>query len=159
VSTQATIEVVRGQPSEGRAEQILNFWAAQGALEGDEALRRLAEVVCVALDDAGELVAVNSVYGEDVPMIGGRRFWIYRCLLAEDSAELWSAMAKAAFGALAAEFEPSKPGPVGLYVMVTDRAEMERRPEVLWPETELMFAGYLEDDTQVRIRYFEGAMI
>jgi len=36
---------------------------------------------------------------------------------------------------------------------------MEDRPEAVWEDTEMMFAGYLDDGTQVRVRYFEDAQI
>src|SRR4029079_7561569 len=36
---------------------------------------------------------------------------------------------------------------------------MDASPEAIWPDTELMFAGYLDDGRQVRIRYFWGAAI
>jgi hypothetical protein len=36
---------------------------------------------------------------------------------------------------------------------------MERRPDPIWPETELMYAGYLGDGRQVRVRYFWRAEI
>src|ERR1700732_149712 len=136
-----TIEVVRGRLSEDRAEQILRFWSDHASLDAEEARRRLPEVVCVALDPAGDLAAVNSAYPEEVPLIGGRRFWIYRSLVAKDSDELSSGMFNTAFDGLQSEFDLSQPGdfdasqsgPVGLCVPVSDRAEMERRPQAMWP--------------------------
>jgi hypothetical protein len=71
------IEVVRGRIGDERADQLLDFWSRQGVLEGAAARERLPEVVCVALDGEGEIVGANSVYPQDVPLIG-RRFWIYR---------------------------------------------------------------------------------
>jgi hypothetical protein len=152
------IETVRGQIGDERAERLLRFWSSQAGLEGEEAQRRLSEVVCLLLDDAGEIIGVNSAYAAAVPLIGGRRFWVYRSLL-PDVSEAEPAMIGAAFAALEAEFEPTGGGPIGLCVVVDDPAEMERHPEAIWPGTELMFAGYLPDNRQVRVRYFEDAAI
>jgi hypothetical protein len=158
-SFDGTIETVRGGLSDARAEQLLGFWSRQGALEGEAARRRLPEVVCVALDRAGEIVGVNSVYPENVILIGGRRFWIHRSFVLASASGAEPEMISRAFAALEREFEESREGPVGLCLVVSDPVEIERRREARWPETELMFAGYTPDDRQVRIRYFEDAVI
>jgi hypothetical protein len=153
-----TIEVVRDSLSDERSDQLLDFWSRRGVLEGDAARERLSDVVSVALDDAGEVVGVSSVRDESIPLVG-RRFWVYRSFLADDSGDLATQMFTSTFDALGKEFELGGPGPIGVCVMVEGREEMERRPEAIWPDTELMFAGYLPDDRQVRIRYFWGATI
>src|SRR4051812_3320033 len=158
-SFDGTIETVRGGLSDARAEQLLGFWSRQGALEGEAARRRLPEVVCVALDRAGKIVGVNSVYPENITLIGGRRFWIHRSFVLGTASVAEPEMISRGFAALEREFEESREGPVGLCLVVSDPAEIERRPEARWPETELMFAGYTPDDRQVRIRYFEDAVI
>jgi hypothetical protein len=68
-------------------------------------------------------------------------------------------MFNAAFEALEEEFEAEAPGPIGVCVIAGDRDEIEGQREAVWPDTELIFAGYLADDRQVRIRYFWGAKI
>jgi hypothetical protein len=158
LAADGTIEVVRGRMSEERAGQILRFLSGKAALERAEAERRLTEVVCVLLDADGEVAGVNSADPQDVSLIGGRCFWVYRSLLLSRRSRAWDEMIDAAFAALEAEFDSAVSGPIGL-CLVVDRAEMERRPEAIWPDTQLMLAGYLGDGRQVRIRYFEGAAI
>ena len=68
-------------------------------------------------------------------------------------------MVGAAFAALEAEYEQEPDDAIGLCVVVSDPAEMERRAEAIWPETELFFAGYTEDGRQLRVRYFEDALV
>lgn len=153
------IEVVRGRLSDDRAEQILRFWASEGVLEGDEARARLPEVVCVLLDDGGEIAGVNSAYPENVGLIAGRRFWIYRSHLSEAAQDAGPAMIKAAFEALESEFDPEQAGPIGLCLAIADLAEMRRRPEAEWTDPRIIYAGYLPDGRQVRIGYFAGAKI
>jgi hypothetical protein len=156
---QATIEPVRGALSDERTQQVVDFLAREGALEPDAARQRAPEVVCLA-QAGGEIVGVSCVHPEQVALIGARPFWIYRSHhSSDDSSERWDSMFNAAFDVLAQQFEETAAGPVGVCVIVADRAEMERRPEAIWPDTELMFAGYLENGSQVRIRYFWGAAI
>jgi hypothetical protein len=105
-----------------------------------------------------ELGRANSVSAESVPLLGGRLFWIYTGAPPVASGA-GPEMFNAAFEKLEREFEPGGDGPIGLCVPIADRAEIEGRPEVVWPETELMYAGYLPDGTQLRIRYFDEAAI
>jgi hypothetical protein len=155
---QATIEAVRGGLSEERAAEILGYLSRDLALEGDPARRRLSELVCLALD-GGEIVGASSVHPEEVPLVGGRPFWIYRSVHGADLTEEWDALFNATFEVLADEFKQKGAGPVGLCVIVADPADMDRRPEAVLPETDLMFVGYLDDDRQIRIRYFWDAVI
>jgi hypothetical protein len=154
----AAVEVVHGDLGEERAAEVTAFWAAKGALEGETAEERLPTVVCVAVDDEGELVGVNSAAQYVIPLVG-RAFWVYRSLLAKHSDDLADAMFNSAFEALAEEFESGGSGPIGVCLAVEDRGTMERRPEAVWPGTELLFAGYMGDGRQLRIRYFGGARI
>jgi hypothetical protein len=154
-----TIEIVRGRLTEERAEQLVRFWTGTGALAEEDARLRLPEVVCVLLDDAGEIAGVNSVYAGEVELVGGRRFWIYRSVLLPAMAESGSAMVHAAYKALEADFDHSPGSPVGLCMLVEDGAELERRPEAEWLWPPMTYAGYLPDGRQLRIRYFYAARI
>jgi hypothetical protein len=158
-TSQGRVETVRGALGDERAEQILEFWSRHDALPGDEARRRLPEVLCVLLGEGGEVAGVNSVFRTDLELIGGRSFWVYRSFLAPESAGAADAMITAAFDALEADLDPEDDDddPVGLCQLVEDGPGLSK--DVIWPETRLMLAGYLEDGRQVRIRYFEGAAI
>ena len=154
------VEVVRGRLSGERADDILRFWAEHGALVGDAARQRLAEVVCVLLDDADTVVGVNSVYDGKVDLIGGRRFWLYRRFLAAGApAEADAEMLRAAYGALDAEHATTDGGPVGMCLLLDDPEVMRRHPEAVWPDTGFVYAGYQPDGRQVRLRYFADARI
>jgi hypothetical protein len=150
------IEVVRGAIDDERSRRILSFWSDRGALSEEAARERLPGVVCVALDDSGEIVGINSVY-EAIPRPPARSMWVYRSFLAEDSVGLWSEMFTAAFDALESEFDSGREGPIGVCVLV-DGAQAARRPEATWPEEDLIYAGYLQDGRQVRVRWFWDAV-
>jgi hypothetical protein len=119
----------------------------------------LNEVVCLLLDDSGEIAGINSVHEESLPLIGGRLFWSYRAYLPSGDADSAVAMFNAAFEALDAEYRADRSGPLGICVMVTDPEEMRRQPEAIWPDTELIYAGILPEGGQVRIRYFDDAVM
>jgi hypothetical protein len=155
-------EVLRGEVSAGREEQVMAFWAARGALPTEVARRRLAEVVCVLVDGADDVLGVSSAYRDEVALLGGRTFWVYRCLLDPQVGEASETdLLNATFAVLEAEFSAAvdEDGPVGLCILVADPEVLHLRPEVVWTETGLTYAGYGDDGAQVRIRYFDGAKV
>jgi hypothetical protein len=152
------IEVVRGQLADRTAEELLVFWSDHSALAGVQAQRRLPEVVCV-LREEDRILGASSVFASALPLIGGRRFWIYRSLLAPEAREYFPDMVRSTFNALASEFTGSPGSPVGLCVLLEDAQERRRRPEVEWSDPRTIYAGYLADGRQVRIAYFDGAVI
>jgi hypothetical protein len=154
-----TIETMRGHLGGQAAEEVLRFWADRGALDGAQARARLPEVICVLRDESGRIAGVNSAFPADVELIGGRRFWVYRSLLVPGAADAGPAMISHAFEALQAEFEPGAGGPIGLCVLIDDRAEMARRPEAEWTDPRMLYAGYDASGAQVRIAYFAEARI
>ena len=153
------VETVRGDLSDETADEILAFWEERGALTGEAAQNRLREVVCVLRGDDGKVAGVNSVYVDQVPLVGNRVFWVYRSLLEPKASESWIDLVRGAFEALQQKFDPEAGGPVGLYVLIADREEMKRRPEAEWTNPRLLYAGYTPDGQQVRIGYFPGARI
>ena len=154
-----TIDVVRGRVSEQLSRELVSFWVDNGALGEAGARRRLAEVVCVLRSSSGSIVGVNSAYEDAVALLGGRRFWVYRSFLLPAARAAWDAMVHAAFRALAAGFDPERPGPIGLCAPIADRELLERRPEAEWQDPRLLYAGYLDDGRQLRVAYFEGARV
>ncbi len=154
------IEAVWGRLEGDLAERVVRLWLTHSALDEARARERLRDVVCVLLDREGEVAGVNSVYDALVPLIGNRRFWIYRMFLSPRAdPAAGAAMVTAAHEELGRDFDPSGGGPIGLCVLVDDRDLMRRHPEAVWPDSGLLYAGYTADGKQVRIGYFEGAVI
>jgi hypothetical protein len=152
------IAPARGGLDDSRAGEVLDFLSREGGLNEEAARRWLSELVCVAVRE-GRVVGVSAAHPASVALIGGQRFWLYRSVLAPHSDERWDEMFNSTFDLLAGEFDEAESDYVGVCLLVEDQAEMRRRPEAVWPQTELMLAGYLDDDRQVRVRYFWGAAI
>lgn len=152
------IEVVRRR-TETVADELVAFWTRQGALDEAAARQRLADVVCVVRDPAGNIAGVNSVYADRLPLIANRRFWIYRRFAPDVGDDIETSMLNAAFEVLEQEAQTGNGGPVGLCILVTDPEMMRRHPEAVWPDTDMLYAGYTREGHQVRIRYFEEVSI
>lgn len=149
---------MRGRLDRARADELLAFWAQRRALDTAQAHQRLPEVVCI-LRRNGAVAGASSVYAAALPLIGGRRFWIYRSLLDTEVSNLGTAMIAATFAALDAEFDGSSRSPIGLCLLLADPRERRRRSEAEWEEPPMIYAGYLADGRQVRIGYFRDALI
>ena len=111
-------------------------------------------------DTEGAVTGVNSAYQSDLPHVGGRTFWVYRSFAPGADADQQAAMLSAAHDTLEQEFVASDgAGPIGICLLVTDRATIEAHPDAVWAETGMIYAGYTADGAQVRINYFEGARV
>jgi hypothetical protein len=154
----ATIEVVRGALDAKRSDDLLSFWRERRALSEQEAQRRLREVVCVLRRD-GAVVGASSVYESNVALIGNRRFWIYRSLLDQAVAGQGPNMVRATFTALQDELGSSSEAPIGLCVLLGREELRLRSAEAVWPDPRMIYAGYVADGRQVRLAYFENALI
>jgi hypothetical protein len=102
-----------------------------------------------------------------LPLLGGRRFWVYSADPPPGERE-GDRLFNAAFAELDARYREDRAGPVGVCVSVSDPELMRRRPEAVWEETDLLYAGTQRESaslaarstsTQLRIRYFYDATI
>jgi hypothetical protein len=146
------VQVVRDRLDAGLEQELLSFWERRAGFGGDEAGRRLDDVVCVLRRD-GRLAGVSSVSSAEVELVGGRRFWIFRTLLDEGLEEQQRALIGATFHALDADRDGTPEAPEGLCVLL-DEEQRRRWPEAEWPDPRMIFAGYQSDGRQVRIAYF-----
>ena len=156
---EGSIEVVRGRLDERGEQEILAFWAANGALRDQAARNRLPEVVCVARTAQGAVAGVNSVFPSNVAEIADRPFWVYRSFLLPQAQDSWMEMIRSAFAALEEDFDPASRDPIGLCIPVESRAEMRRHPEAEWQDPRILYAGYDAAGRQLRIGYFKDARI
>ena len=115
-------------------------------------------MIAVVRDADGAVAGVNSVYATELDPIGAKPFYVHRCALTAPVRAQWHGMVRTAFDTLAAEFDQRQAGPIGLCVYVDDVEEMRRRPEGLWTDPKLYYAGYA-GGRQMRIGYFPRARL
>ena len=111
----------------------------------------------------------QSVEDRALPLIGGRRFWVYRGEDPPPGSREGDELFNATFDELDARYQDDRSGPIGICVPVSDRELMGRRPEAVWQETELLYAGTQREaanlaeassgSSQLRIRYFYDATV
>ena len=151
--------MVRGRLYGFRAEEVMRFWADRVGLTEEAALERLPQVVCVLIDDEDRVVGVNSAFDAALPAFGGRTLWVYRALLSPHlEREASAPMVAAAFAELERGFAEGS-APIGLCLQIADPSVFPGHRRACWPDLGMLYAGYLDDGRQLRIRYFEGARV
>lgn len=140
------------------AEEIVGFWALHGAFAGESALERLPSVVCLLRDGHGNVAATAGAVPGEIPEIGGRRFWLLRCLTPSRGArDAIEPVLLCAWGVLAAR-RTDDPA-LGVCLLLSDREIIARRDEAVLPRSRMLFAGWAAAGEQLRLRYFEGAKV
>ena len=149
-----------GGPAGARCDEVLAFWSEHAALDGDTARARLPRVISVLRDPSGGIAASSSAVDGAVARIGGRRFWIYRCLAPSEAArDAIEPMLTAVWPQLSGRAGTGGAAPIGICFPVGDPELIAVRDEAVWPETGMLFAGWSRRGEQLRVRYFDGAEI
>lgn len=147
------VQRTSGVPVE-RVEEVRGFWSRNAALAAHEVAERLGLVAALVLDPSDAVAGTCSVVDAPVPLVGHRRFWVYRRLLAADvPAAIDEELFFLVFDDLDREHEAGADNPIGMCMV--DRP----RPEAVLPGTGLFLAGYTPAGEQLRVRYFAGALI
>jgi hypothetical protein len=155
------IEPAPAQLSEELAGELVRFAVRRSDLPERQLRSRVSEVVCLLRDGEGEIAGSSAVTAGDVPMLAGRRLWIYRTLLSPEAPEeARQAMLRTVRDSLERDFVAGgRSGPIGLCVPIADPVVIAQYPEAWWEESRMLYAGYTVDDVQVRVSYFDGARV
>jgi len=156
------IELLEGGVAGGSAaaEELLAFWAAHTTIDAEAARARLPHVVCLLRDGSGAVAASSSAVDSSVGQIGGRRFWVYRCLTPSTAArDAVEPMLLAVRRHLTGRVGADGVRPIGICFPVADPELIAERDEAVWPDSGMLFAGWTQNDEQLRISYFDGALI
>jgi hypothetical protein len=115
-----------------------------------------------------DLAGGQKIEERALPLLAGRRFWVYSADPSPGEPE-GEELFNATFDQLDARYQEDRSGPIGLCVPVSDPELMRRRPEAVWRETELIYAGTQREaaslaetssaSIQLRIRYFYDATV
>lgn len=130
----------------------------------DPTLERLGiagERVVHVLDDGPDgLRAAAVVRPARLELIGGQDLLLYAVAHTGITAEEADELLSATYRTLDEAFDPQdRDAPIGLCLLVADRAEMRRRPQAHWEDPPMLYVGYLGDGRQVRVAYFEDALL
>lgn len=134
------------------------------AQQDTDALERLGvagiQVALVGTDADDAVVAAAAVQPTEVALIGGQLLTLYAAVPPGLPPQDYDALLSATYASLDEAFDPQDGElPIGLCLLIEDRAEMRRRPQAHWEDPPMLYAGYLGDRRQVRVAYFTGALL
>jgi hypothetical protein len=145
-------------PFAGDIDAVLALWAREGVMEGEEAARRVHEVVCVGLDPAGELVAVSTAYLRRSRQLG-MSLWYSRVFVAADHrmANLARRLALEVRDELRGRWVSGEDTRAcGMMYEVQNRGLRGHLVNATW-QSDYTFVGATVDGDHMRVQYFPGA--
>jgi hypothetical protein len=122
-----SVHDVRRRIDDALRAELSAFWVSHGAIiDAAEAQRRAGEVVCIARNAAGDIVAVNSAYAADFRAAGDRHYFYRQFVRSQDRRlGLSVAMLRQAVDSLRAEHRAGDPAK-GI-VLVAENPKLSRK--------------------------------
>ena len=144
-------------PAAGDA--ILSFWVREHAnVAGDEARRRLGEVVAHVVDEKGELAAVATVATKVLPRLGQPMYY-YRCFVgnAWRSRKLVRPLLRHTQKVLEKDAREHDYPCIGILLELENEGFTDTLRWARWPGVDFSFIGVSPRGLELRVWYFRGA--
>ncbi len=140
------------------ADAVLAFWELEDVLAPAERHRRVAEVLVVATDAAGEVAGVGTTYLDDATALGSP-LWFYRTYVGRGQrrSAVGVELALAAREHLAARFAGGDQRGIGMAWEVQNAALRAAWPDAVWPLVDMALVGRTLDGDDLRVWFFPGA--
>lgn len=142
-------------------DAIRAFWEREQAnVSGDEATRRLGEVVAHVVDEHGELVAVATV-AQKIPPRLGQPMYYYRCFVGKAwrSSKLVRPLLRHTYKVLE-EYARANDFPcIGVLLELENEGFAGSLRWAHWPGVDFSYIGISPRGLELRVRYFRGALL
>jgi len=143
------------------AGDVVEFWVREGAMDRERAEERVGEVLLVALDDAGEVVGVSSVYRNPFPRLGVD-MWFQRGFVAERhrASNIGMQFAIGGIDHLERRFDAGEDTSGKGVVQELENEGLKRYFNKGWePPTDMVFIGINTRGDHVRVHWFPNARV
>ena len=140
-------------------QDVIDLWAREGAVEGEEARRRILEVLLVGIDEEAGVVGVSSAYLQRNAQLDAQ-LWYYRAFVANDfrMGSLAILLALQGRDLLKQRFvEGADTRGEGLIYEVENPGLKAAFNHAIWRPTLFTFIGENERGDHVRVHWFPGA--
>lgn len=142
-------------------ETIRAFWAREQAnVAGDEATRRLAEVVAHIVDGSGELAAVATVATRILPRLG-QPLYYYRCFVGKPwrSSKLVRPLLRHTQKVLESYARTNDYPCIGILLELENEGFVDTLRWARWPGIDFSYIGVSPRGMELRVWYFRGARL
>ena len=140
---------------------IRAFWEREQAnVSGDEATRRLDEVVAHVVDENGELVAVATVAQKILPRLGQPMYY-YRCFVGKAwrSSKLVRPLLRHTYKVLEKYARANDFPCIGVLLELENEGFTDTLRWAHWPGVDFSYIGISPRGLELRVRYFRGALL
>jgi hypothetical protein len=140
---------------------VKEMWRKYNAIEGANLIaQRSKEIVYVIRDEAGEVGGVSTVRPVQLKFLNDNHFYEFRCFIAPTfRAPGMDTLLAVKTKLFLQEQEGSASKIKGILMIIENESIKQQRTKAVWPESEMVFAGYTADGRHVRVGYFKGARI
>lgn len=142
------------------AEDVIALWSGTGALDPDEARRRVGEVEFVAVAEGAGVVGLSTIYLAHNPQLR-MDLWYYRTYVHPDHREsdLAFLLIHTTLEHLERRFSSGEDTrAAGMMFELQNELLKRSRNEAVWPTTGFAFIGENARGDHCRVRYFPGAL-
>lgn len=140
---------------------IRGFWKREQAnVSGDEATRRLEEVVAHVIDEHGTLVAVATVAQKVLPRLGQPMYY-YRCFVGKAwrSSKLVRPLLRHTQKVLEKYARENDFPCIGILLELENKGFADTLRWAHWPGVDFSFIGISPRGLDLRVWYFRGALL
>ena len=156
-----SFHTVNGSLPRELAEEVVKLWINFAGLEGQEAQRRLKELVMILSDRAGKVIGVSTVVKTYVAQI--KNFvYIYRCFILPTfrapALDTQMIVRTKQYLELLSQSETDKRC-VGIMVIVQNVIVKQNWRQAVWLGADMIYIGNTPEGDHIRLGYFKDARI
>ena len=150
----------RSDPGEIR-DQVIDLWKKHGGPVGEEAEKRLQQIVFVVRTREGRVVGLSTAFKAHVRQLRNH-FYVFRLMISPDYRipGLTSRLLVSTRDFLeSASRQEEKEVPIGLFTLVQHPELKRHRNEAVWPASKMVYIGNSPEGHHIRVYYFDDARI
>lgn len=141
-------------------DQVKALWQKYQAIEGEEMIEKRVRQIVFIIKNEGEVCGVSTARPVQAKFLNGHFFYEFRCFIAPPfRAPGLDTLLAVKTKSFLSGLEESGTKFKGMLMIVENQELKNQRTKAIWPESEMVFAGYTTKGHHIRIGYFKGARI
>lgn len=142
-------------------DRVKAMWQRYEAIEGEGMIeKRSKQIVFVIKNQSDEVCGVSTARPVQAKFLNGHFFYEFRCFIAPPfRAPGLDTLLAVKTKSFLSGLEESGTKFKGMLMIVENKELKNQRTKAIWPESEMVFAGYTPTGHHIRIGYFKGARI
>jgi hypothetical protein len=142
-------------------DHVKAMWLKYQAIDGEEKMeKRARQIVYVIKNEEGEVGGVSTARPVQAKFLNNHYFYEFRCFIAPPfRAPGLDTLLAVKTKSFLEELEGSSSKFKGMLMLIENQELKKQRTKAIWPDSELVFAGYTSHGHHIRVGYFKGARI